>query len=202
MNPFHKYSDTKLLSFWDKESDFRMGRESEENLVFSEIYDRNCTKVYSFCLRKLNDNSDKASDILQDTFIVLYKNLKKGCCIHSLVSYLFGTARNLCLNYLNREQYRTISLDDEGAYLNIENYFEDMINKIESDDLFEFVLKAVNTLSDDLREVYELREFSGMKYCEIADICQIPVSTAKDRVYRAQENIRKFLSPYIDDLKK
>jgi len=202
MNPYQKYSDTKLLSFWEKGSTFKKGKESDENLIFSEIYDRHSPKIFNFCLRKLNDNRDKASDILQETFISLYNNLKMRSNICSLCNYLLGTARNLCLNYINREQNRTISLDENTNSLQIENYFEDICAKIESDDLFAFVLKALHILPDEQREVFELREFTGMKYDEIANVCDIPVSTAKDRAYSAHNKIRKFLSPLIDDLKK
>ncbi len=202
MKNYQKYSDSQLLSFWDETGEICADKGDDESLVFSEIYDRLSTGVYNYCLRKLNNNRDTAKDILQETFISLYNNLKKGCRISSLYSYLIGISRNLCLNYFNRRQKNTVPLDSGIDYLNIENIFEDMSSKIESDELFGLVLKAVQVLPEEQREAYELREFSGLKYSEIAEICGLTLSCAKERVYRTQDKIRKILSPYIDDLKK
>ena len=128
--------------------------------------------------------------------------MKSGDKISNVTSFLIGISRNLCLNYLNREKPKTISINSDISETYIENIVVAESSNYESNELFDIVAKVVDTLSDEFKEVFELREFFGLKYKEIAEICNIPLSTAKDRVYTAHEKIRKILSPYIEDLNK
>lgn len=196
------YSDDELLQYWDKDSAFWTDRRLSESEVFEIIYDRYCDRVYSYCIRRLNENIDKSKDILQETFVNFYNKIKTGYKVNCLYGFLVGIARNLCLNYFNREMKRNVSIGDdmtqiENLYLN-----EDYSWKYEADDLFSMILRALQTIDAPLREAFEMREFSKMKYREIAEACGIPLGTAKDRVYSAHEKIKKILSPYIKELKK
>ena len=58
---------------------------------------------------------------------------------------------------------------------------------------------AIDSLSDGLREVFILREVENLSYKELSKILQCPEGTIKSRLFRAREEMKKKLTPYLGE---
>ncbi len=170
-----------------------LGKKHDRDEAFSEIYDRYARPIFKFCVYMTGDK-DQADDIFQESFLKFYANIGPGMNNSNLQGYLFMIARNLCYN-LKRDRKTFIPIDPEA-------FFADESNIYDKKELFELIKASLELISEENREVFILREFDGLSYKEIAEICGITMTCAKSRNYRAREQIVKILDPYLKDLCK
>ena len=142
------------------------------------------TPVYRFCLRMLGNEED-AQDAAQDTMVKVLRNLHRYRSDWRFSTWVFGIARNTCIDeHRRRKRRRTTSeveVVDGGA---------------SPLDLTERGMKAVRmrTALDELpplyREVLLLYHFEQLKYREIADLLELPLGTVMNRIFRARKRLR------------
>lgn len=178
------HSDEQLLELL-REND------SMAEMAFTEIYNRYAKGVNTYILSILR-NRAISEDIFQDAFIRFYNAAKKNASITNVRSYIIRIARNLCLDH-KKQVVNTIPLED------FEIGFNDS-SKYENKELFELIVSAVELLDDKYKDVFVLREFDGLSYDEIAEICGITLVNAKSRGLRAKQKIIEILNPYLIEL--
>ena len=141
--------------------------------------------IYRFILKNIK-NSDKAKDIVQDTYEKLW--LKIDTVSYDKVkSYLFTTAYHTMIDMIRREKkqgdFNTVKPDN---YAHNDQY----------SDLNEILHEAINKLPEDQRSVILLRDYEGYSYEEISEITGLNESQVKVYIYRG----RVFLKNYIGSL--
>jgi len=181
-----EYTDSELIALIGKNT-------KHQSEAFSELYDRHSVKVRSFC-HYMIQNSEQIEDIFQETFISFYNNICEGKKIDSTRSYLYSIARNLCMKYF-RDKKTTVPLENQ-------QFFVDERNKYDKNEMFSLIEKSLQLLDDIYREAFVMREFEGLSYKEIAEICDTSLSNAKSRVFRAHKQLIEILQPYLKDLAK
>lgn len=139
-------------------------------------------------------NREQTEDIFQESFIIFYNHLIEGKQIENVKGYLLSIARNLCLKFF-RDKKPTVDFEPDS-------FSVDESNQYESNEMFGLITKALQLLDDIYREAFILREFDGLSYKEIAEICNTSVTNAKSRVFRAHKQIIDILQPYLKDLAK
>lgn len=185
-NNYGNKSDKELVRLLGKDK-----RQSEA--AFTEIYQRYSSMVNAYCLRVLG-NEEQAEDIFQDTFINFYKNIDTKAEYVNVPGYLITIARNKCLN-IKRNRKQTVQIENvEFTYTDSQNY--------EQKELLDLINTSLDLLSDDYRDAFVMREYSGMQYSEIANVLNISVNNAKSRVFRARKKIKEILMPYLKDISK
>jgi RNA polymerase sigma-70 factor (ECF subfamily) len=141
--------------------------------------------IYRFLLKNTRD-TDKAKDLVQDTFEKLW--LKLDTVTNEKVkSYLFTTAYHTFIDSFRRDG-RIESLDKikTDQYHHSEQY----------SDLHEVLDAAINQLPEAQRSVILLRDYEGYSYEEIAEITGLNESQVKVYIFRG----RAFLKSYIGNL--
>lgn len=184
---FENFGDEELFSMLSAKD------KSESEKAFLELYNRYASRVYSYCSRIL-DNKEDARDVFQETFIRFYESAKVERMMTNIPGFLFRISRNLCLNF-KRTRRQNVTIED---YM----HFEEYSKSHEKDELLGLIKVALTGLSDDLREVFVLREYEGLSYAEISDYLGISIALVKVRIFRAKQKIREFLAPYIAELAK
>jgi RNA polymerase sigma factor (sigma-70 family) len=180
------YTDNELVGLIQSGSD-----QSEQ--AFTLLYDRYSSKIHAYCFRILN-NAELAEDIFQETFIKFFNKINDTFQATNVQGYLITIARNLCLNS-KRDKMVTVPIDNlEFMFHNSQNY--------ESKELLNLITTSLELLDFDYREAFILREYDGLSYKDIANICGTTVNNAKSRVFRAKQKIKKILNPYLKDLCK
>lgn len=176
------------LSDWELLNMMSKGKPDSDN-AFKVIYKRYSSQVHSYCYKLIRDRQ-ATEDLYQETFIKFYQNASNSKVNSSVSGLIFTTARNLCFNYL-RDKKTTIELDEFHLYENN--------NEIEQKESYKYINLAIDLLDLEYREPFILRMYDGLNYNEIAEICKISSDTARQRVFRAKEKMKKFLEPYFKE---
>ena len=143
-------------------------------------------------IRKMVLSHDDANDILQDTFIKAWTNIDNFRAESKLSTWLYRIAINESITFLNKKRNQNnISMDEEDSFL---------LNTLESDSYFDgdeaqkLLQKAILTLPDKQRLVFQLKYFEEMKYDDMSDILGTSVGALKASYHHATKKIEKFLS--------
>lgn len=182
-----KYSDNELCKMLRKEH-------NQSEAAFTELYHRYSQMVHSYCTKVLN-NQMLAEDIFQETFIKFFQSINPEHDNPNIPGFLLKIARNLCLNDKRDTKVVTVTIEDD-------NYIGGAEINYEKKELLELITRSLDLLEFDYREAFVLKEYDGLTYEEIADICNITLNNAKSRVHRAKIKIREILAPYLNDLYK
>lgn len=182
---YSSYSDSDLVLLFEGEKKI-----AEE--AFKVLYDRYSSIVHAYLLRVINDE-ESAEDLFQEVFIKFYQNVKSDAAKTNIPGFLIKIARNLSLNY-KRDKRPTVPLD------NLEFMFSDS-QDYEQKELLDLITRSLDLIEDIYREAFVLREYSGLSYKDIAEVMEISLVNAKSRVFRAKQQIKDILKPYLKDLK-
>ncbi|TKJ39836.1 RNA polymerase subunit sigma-24 [candidate division LCP-89 bacterium B3_LCP] len=164
--------------------------------AFEEIVYRYQGQLINFVGRLLNDRI-AAEDIVQETFLRVYRNKHRYREIARFSTWIYTIAGNLARTELRRRKIRNFfSISQRGdtekdyeipdTSIDVEKQVERKINK-------EQVMKAITTLPVYFREVIILRDVQDLSYEEISNILKVPLGTVKSRVNRGRTQIQKKL---------
>lgn len=136
---------------------------------------------------------DDADDLTQETFIKVWKALDNFKGDSQLFTWLYRIATNECLNHLAKKRRR--------FFLPINDITEELSNKLENFDMIsgdEIQLKlqkALLTLPDKQRLVFNMKYYDDLKYEEISKITGTSVGALKASyhlaVKKVEENLKK-----------
>ncbi|MCH5218877.1 MAG: RNA polymerase sigma factor [Muribaculaceae bacterium] len=138
-------------------------------------------------IRKLVVNHDETDDLLQNVFLKAWKNIHNFRGEAKLSTWLHKIAINESLNHLNQERQKremTDDSDDEYRLNNIEadSYFN-------GDELQLALQKAIASLPEKQRLVFNMRYYDDMKYDEISEILGTSVGALKASYHHAVKKI-------------
>ena len=143
-------------------------------------------------IRKMVLSHDDANDILQEVFIKAWINIDNFRGEAKLSTWLYRIAINESITFLNKLRARNhVSIDEENTFL---------INRLESDEYFDgdeaqkLLQKAILTLPEKQRLVFQMKYFEEMKYEEMSDILGTSVGALKASYHHAVKKIENFLS--------
>lgn len=167
---------------------------------FNQLVKLHQSRVYSVALRLLG-NPGEAEDVLQETFIALYKNLHHFRGGSTLYTYLFRLATNFSLMKLRRSKRR----GNESGHLSL-NVIEYLPDKAASpleallNSEFRAVLdRQLQKLPAKDRAVVVLRDIEGLDGAQVAKILRLSLPAMKSKLHRSREFLRKNLSDYLKD---
>ena len=164
-----------------------------EERAFLELYLRHRDNVFGFAYRMLGERQ-AAEDVTQDCFLNLMRQLDRfDPAQASLGTYLYAMTRNLCY-----KQFRGVIEKETPEFLrDPEDGGSGPLTQLLEAELSTQVAQAVATLPEFQREVVILFEFEGLTLAEIAVIAEVDVGAVKSRLYRARQQLRNALAPYL-----
>ncbi len=144
----------------------------------------------------LNDKM-RSDDIVQDVFIKLFENLDNIHNKQSIQFWLFKTARNQMIGFLRST--KTKKLISETADIDEVEISSDLSleDEIENKELNKLILNELENMNEDFREVFVLKEYSGLSYKEIASLIDIDEELVKSRLYKARQKLIKKISKLV-----
>jgi RNA polymerase sigma factor (sigma-70 family) len=152
-------------------------------------------KLY-YHIRKIVINHDDADDVTQETFIKIWRNLDKFRGESKLYTWLYRIATNESLTFIQkRKRDMSVSIDDNEMLVNsLESSKSDTY--LDGDEIEIKLQKALLTLTDKQRAVFNLKYFEELKYEEIADITETSVGGLKATYHFAVKKIEDYLSKH------
>lgn len=164
--------------------------EKTRNQAFNLLLKKYQQKLYWHIRRMVIDHDD-ADDLIQDTFIKVWKNLPGFRSDAQLYTWMYRIATNECITFLNKKkQKNNISLDDV-AYeladtLADSSYFNGDQAQLK-------LQQAILTLPDKQRLVFNMKYYDDMKYEEMSDVLGTSVGALKASFHLAVKKIESFL---------
>ena len=172
---------------------------SGDSLSIEHLIIRHKDKVFRFIMSKVKD-VDLANDIFQEVFIKVINKLREGRYNEEgkFISWVMRISHNMVIDHFRREaRVKMIRPNDE---YDIFNTIGEEVECAESDvikmQVFNEVKDLITYLSDEQREVVQMRYYSGMTFKEISEECGISINTALGRMRYALINLRKLKEKY------
>ncbi len=194
MDEFSKYDDKQLIDF------IHIGEKGSED-AFKEIYNRYSKRLFLYCRLKCEISPD-AEDIHQEMWFSFYNTVRNGKVDIELPHYLYGIARNLVLQYRNKQnKHHTATIESRDLDA-IVSPFIGLESSIEQKDLLQIINLASEYLSEKQKETFHLKWFLGLTSTEISNITGESIDCVKRRSHRAMDTILRLLEPFIKEIKK
>ncbi len=140
--------------------------------------------VYRFCHRMLGNEQD-ARDAAQDTLVKVLRNLDRYDPGRKFSTWVFGIARNTCIDEHRRRKRR--AWDEPGE---VPDQSPTPHQQTAAGQRATQIHDAIELLPPMYREVLVLYHFEHLKYREIADILEVPIGTVMNRIFRARQKLR------------
>lgn len=172
--------------------------------AFPLLYDFFAKKVYNFVYRMLASR-EEAEDITQDTFLIVYRELKALRKDDQFEAWVYRIARNQVYQRLRAGRYLRYTLDDEphtdGRERHPQHPARDPEQDLLNQELNRAIQQALAQLPEKLREVFVLAVIQKVPYKDICDIVGKSLSAVKSDIYRARLLARDELKKYtgLDD---
>ena len=147
--------------------------------------------IYSFVYKNVGD-SEAAEDITQETFVKMWKNLKRFQRSKSFKSWIFTIAKNSSIDFLRRKK-QAVPLSFIEEFLPEKN---DFTEEIEQKSILADFKTAIKNLSPSYQAVVLLKYESGLTFKEIAKFLGEPLNTIKSRYRRALITLKGLLADF------
>jgi RNA polymerase sigma-70 factor (ECF subfamily) len=171
-----------------------------DSRAFAELVRRHQKSLYNFVLRQTR-SPPAAEDITQEAFLRVVQRAAEFKHEARFTTWLFTIARNLCVDHARKAKLRRHpSLDGpagdaEGArpLLEVvpETRGEGQVDRAaEWTSMRRSIVSAVESLPEEQREVFLLREVANLPFKEIAEVTGTAENTVKSRMRYALERLR------------
>jgi RNA polymerase sigma-70 factor (ECF subfamily) len=166
--------------------------------AFEVLVRRHRTIVFSFLVRLTGDRG-RAEDLCQETFLKVVKASAGWEERARFTTWLFAIARNLAVDESRRQAFRRTE-PLEPVRPDERPRAEAAAEDLPPDQAADAALirprleAALQALPPEQREVFLLREYSGLKFAEIAEVTGTPENTVKSRMRYALEALRAELA--------
>jgi RNA polymerase sigma factor (sigma-70 family) len=142
-------------------------------------------------IRKIVVVHEDADDVLQNTFVKIFKNIDKFNSQSKLYSWMYRIATNESITFINKKaKKRNVAISD---------YQEKLTNTLESDVYFSgdeiqvILQKAIATLPQKQQLVFNMKYFDELKYNEISTILETSVGALKASYFHAVKKIENYI---------
>lgn len=142
-------------------------------------------------IRRIVLNHDDADDVLQNTFIKVYRNIDGFKGDSKLYSWMYRIATNESLTFLKQKSRKAGISDEELKTAMVENLQSDVY--FEGDEIQLKLQKAMATLPDKQKLVFTMKYFQEMKYEEISEVLETSVGALKTSYHLAVKKIETYL---------
>jgi RNA polymerase sigma-70 factor, ECF subfamily len=159
--------------------------------AFEELYQRHHRRVYSICLRMLQ-NAFEAEDLTQDVFIQLYRKVGSFRGDSAFTTWLHRMTVNQVLMHFRKRNVKYEKTTEEGETP------DQIVTGTADPDRMPIVDKialenAIEQLPDGYKNVFVLHDVEGYEHEEVARILGCSVGTSKSQLHKARLKLRKLL---------
>lgn len=142
-------------------------------------------------IRKIVVSHDDADDVLQNTFIKIFKGVDNFKSDSKLYSWMYRIATNESITFINK---RAKERDTDISELRSE-----LVSNLESDQWFQgdeiqlILQKAIATLPEKQQLVFNMKYFDNLKYDEMSEILETSVGGLKASYFHAVKKVEAFI---------
>ena len=163
--------------------------------AFKELISLYKERLY-WHVRKIVISHDDTDDVLQNTFIKIYKNIGKFKQESKLFSWMYRIATNEAITFINkRNKERKVEISEVQEHL---------VSTLESDIYFsgeeiqEILQKAIASLPQKQQLVFNMKYFDNIKYTQISEILGTSVGALKASYFHAVKKIESYIKKQLN----
>jgi RNA polymerase sigma-70 factor (ECF subfamily) len=187
--------------------------ESDQQLVTRaqggsrEAFNKLVSRHRSRLLKQLNPllhNPREAEDVAQETFIKAYRALRHFRGDSAFSTWIYRIAVNTANHSLRKAGRSPVVYDlsvqseAQARSLEIGPAGETPEGRLESKQLLDLLHAILESLPEDQRKIFVLREVEALSYEEIAIQMQCPIGTVRSRIHRVREIIASTLKTHVE----
>lgn len=173
-----------------------MGKKSDEAIIeevrngniplYEEIVRRYQRPLFSFVYHMIEESS-LCEDLVQETFIRIYKSIDRIDTSRKFSTYAFEIAKNLAISYI-RQTKRLVSLNKVDIEAD-----EDLYESIAYEHERKRIHIAVSQLRESYKDIISLYYFEDLSYEEISIRLKLPINTVRTHLRRGKQFLKKIL---------
>ena len=172
--------------------------------AYRVLVQRHHAPVYRFCLRALR-NPEAAADATQEVFLRVVKYAPTWERRAKFTTWLYTLARNFCIDEARKGRFRRTESLNETVAGHDESSGEERLDRtasevpsperiVDNTRLRRAIDAALQELPDEQRDVFLLREMSGLQFKDIAEMTGTGENTVKSRMRYALAFLQKRLA--------
>ncbi len=146
-------------------------------------------KLYRFALNIVGNVHD-AEDIMQELLIKIWNRRDQFEALENKEAWCMTVTRNMAIDKIRGKK---VKMDDIDGYFNIKDKNNSVDIDIEQKERMNIVLKMVNELPEQQRQIVHLRDVEGYTYKEIAEITENSLDFVKVSLHRARKSLKEAL---------
>lgn len=159
--------------------------------AFSRLYLKYQPRLVSYCARLLKDDVAQAADIVDDALFDVWRSADKFEGKSKASTWIYSIARNKLISWLRKTS--EVTLDDDAIMLSMEDSAPNPEEVRIEEDMKDQLLRMMNHLTDEHRDVLKLTYFEDKSVKEVADILKISENTVKTRMFYARKRLGQML---------
>jgi|SRR5450432_273832 len=159
----------------------------EDQQAYKELYLGLYKSLFSFTSGIIKSKA-AAEEIISDLFIKIWEKRKDLDLIVNLKVYCYVIAKNLSLNYLEKQKrFATLNIEDYTDTL--ADVYIDPEQLMITSEMVERIRLAIDALPARCKMIFNLIKENGFKYKEVAEIMNISVKTVENQLAIALKKI-------------
>ena len=171
---------------------------------YVELVERYTQKVHNLAIR-ITRNTEDAEEVLQDTFVTVYKKVAAFEGKSAFSSWLYRVAANHAFMKLRkRRQTPATSLEEispsvKDSWMGRESENSDVNYITSRHELRSHLKEAIEALPEDYKQIFILRDVDGLSNQEVGEIVGLSIPAVKSRLHRSRLMLRKQLQNFYSD---
>jgi len=167
----------------------------EAFMEITRIYQK---KVFLLAYSYLRNNED-ALDVVQETFLRLYQKVDMFRSEKSFQTWLLQIAKNLCIDYYRKNYSRNKDLRSDKDVNEVNVPARNDKNSQSFSDIQRVFAECLDQITERQRLIFVMKHYNNLEYKEIAQILRISVGTVKSLHFKATQNLRALMTPYMGE---
>ena len=167
-----------------------------DEAAFEGLFKESFVPLCSYCQYKFSFDLDTAKEVVHNGFLKLWEHRNTLSPTQSAASYLHTIITNNSLDFIRHEKVKQKHV---RFILQKPEVFQQAISENGPDlkNLSAAIDEAVAELPEQMRRVFELSRYEGLKYAEVAQELSISVKTVETQMSRALARLRQQLARYL-----
>lgn len=157
--------------------------------AFEQLFKRYFTVLCAYCQFKYSFDLDLSKEAVHTAFIKLWEKRQSLSQSLTVKAYLYKIVNNTCLDIIKhrkiQSRYERYVLQHIHAFSPSNDF-----DPTEARSLKLAIDKAIEDLPDQMRKIFELSRYEGLKYAQIANLLNLSVKTVETQMSRALQKLR------------
>ena len=168
----------------------QLKNKKEQEQAFKTLLTTYQERLY-WHIRRIVLYHDDADDVLQNTFIKIYRSIENFKGDSTLYSWMYRIATNESITFLKQKARKNGVNNEELQEKMVANLASDIY--FDGDEIQLILQKAITTLPEKQRLVFNMKYFENMKYDDMAQILDTSPGALKASYHHAVKKIKEYI---------